>query len=132
MENKLKLQTYDLLNIPDVQTISIYYRDLKTGIWTGIGENTEYDPGSLLKVPIMIAWFRKAQDNPSVLSQELLFTGPTSSNGKEFSLLTKGQSYTVNYLINSMITKSDNDAKDVLLANIDGWRKRLRKVADRA
>lgn len=119
-ENALKLETFDLLNIPEMQTISIYYRDLKSGIWAGVGENTEYDPGSLLKVPIMIAWFKKAQNDMSVLSQKLLFTGSLSnSGGKEFSNLVAGNWYTVDYLIQSMISRSDNDAKDVLLANLE-------------
>ncbi len=120
VEDKLKLETFDLLNISEMQTVSIYYRDAKTGTWAGVGENTAYDPGSLLKVPIMIAWFRKAQDDPSVMSQKLLFSGSISnSGGNEFSGLTAGNWYTIEHLIDSMITKSDNDAKDVLLANLE-------------
>jgi beta-lactamase class A len=119
LADKFKLETYDLLNIPQIQTISIYYRDMKTGTWAGVGENTEFDPGSLLKVPIMIAWLREAQENPSVLQQKLLFSGPLSdSGGDQFASLTAGTWYTVDQLLTSMITKSDNDAKDVLLSNL--------------
>lgn len=112
--DKLKVETYDLLNIPNMQTISIYFRDLKTGIWAGVGEDTEYDPASLLKVPVMIAWYKKAEENPNVLYKTLLYTGHDLD-----SSLQTGGTYTVRDLIKIMITKSDNAAKDLLLSELD-------------
>ena len=120
IESKLKSQTNNLLKIPGMQDISLYFKDLNSGLWAGIGQDTGYDPASLLKVPIMIAWFKKEQNYPGTLSQRLVWTGsPYDDKGLDFYSLHPGQSYTVDELINLMITKSDNDAKDLLLTNLD-------------
>ncbi len=120
IESKLRSQTGNLLKIPGMQDISHYIKDLNSGLWAGIGQDTGYDPASLLKVPIMIAWFKKEQDNPGVLSQKLVWIGsPYDDKGLDFYSLHPGQSYTVDELVNLMITKSDNDAKDLLLSNLD-------------
>jgi beta-lactamase class A len=120
IENKLKLLTYDALNVPGVDTISLYYKDLTSGLWAGIGENIGYDPASLLKVPIMIAWFKKEQDNPNTFSKTLVWTGsPNDNKNIEFFGLTPGQSYTIEALIRDMVIKSDNDAKNLLLSSLD-------------
>lgn len=120
IENTLKLQTYDALNLPGMENISIYFRNLKNGLWAGIGENIGYDPASLLKVPIMITWLKKEQDHPGTLAKWLIWTGsPDDNKREEFYTLHPGQSYTVENLITLMIEKSDNDAKDLLLSNLD-------------
>ena len=119
IENILKLQTYNSIDIPGMETVSIYYKDLKSGLWAGVGENIGYDPASLMKVPIMIAWLKREQNNPGTLNQELVWTGSLNDNkGLDFYSLHAGQSYTIDNLINLMITKSDNDAKDLLLNNL--------------
>lgn len=120
IENKLKLQIHDALNVPGMETISVYFRDLNSGLWAGIDQDTGYDPASLMKVPIMIAWLKKEQDNPGTLSDRLVWTGSQyDGKGLDFYSLQAGQSYTVDELINLMIVKSDNDAKDLLLNNLD-------------
>ncbi len=118
IEDKLKVETYDLLNLPNMKNISIYFRDLKSGIWAGVGESTEYDPASLLKVPIMIAWFKDAESDPSVLRQLIVYQGSVDGVREETQLVV-GVSYTAEELIRLMVEKSDNGAKDLLLTHLD-------------
>ncbi len=120
IEDTLKLLTYDLLNNRELDTISIYYRNPKTGSWAGVAQNTEYDPASLLKVPMMIAWYKKAESDPKILSQKIQFKNSTlGEQGLAFNQLEPNVSYTFDDLIKIMITKSDNDALTILHDNID-------------
>lgn len=106
----------------DVDLVSVYYRNPGNGHWFGINESEKYLPASLLKVPIMIAYFKKAESDPKVLTERLTYTGPepdAESKHDLSSTLIPKQSYTVERLINEMIVESDNGAKDLLLRNID-------------
>lgn len=105
------------------QEISVYYRDLNNGPWYGINEQTEFTPASLLKVPLMMGIFKKAESNPSFLSQQLTYQKYSTNNITPHyppaQKLEYGQAYTIQALIEQMIIYSDNDAKDTLLSNID-------------
>ncbi len=102
--------------------VSIYFRDLSNGPWIGIGENDSYSPASLLKVPIMIAALKKAEKEHGFLHEKITYTkhtdDTTSPNITDHALIQTGNSYTVDELINSMIAYSDNEAKNLLLMNI--------------
>jgi len=117
--DKLKIETYDLLNLPNMKNISIYFRDMKTGVWAGINEDTEYNPASLLKVPIMIAWYKKAEDTPGLLATRLVYQKPVDPAAEAGTILKPGASYSIKELISYMIKQSDNGAKDLLLVNLD-------------
>ena len=55
-----------------VQNVSVYFIDLAKGNWAGINENTGYSPASLLKVAIMIAYFKQAEDSPQLLQKKIV------------------------------------------------------------
>ena len=48
----------------DVAAVSVYFRDLNNGNWFGIREHDKFSPKSLLKLPLMIAYFKWAESNP--------------------------------------------------------------------
>lgn len=105
-----------------VQHVSVYFRDLTNGPWFGINERERFTPASLLKVPILMAWLRLAEDHPELLEQRIVFEGsgeaavptiPSSSH------LRVGATYSLAELVERMIVYSDNDATQVLLANVD-------------
>ncbi len=107
-----------------VSDVSVYFRDLNLGRWMGINQNREYDPASMLKVIIMIAYYKQAENNPSILSEKITYTKDlnTALDAVPFqtpSSLQTGQKYSIEDLIRSMITNSDNGAKNALLANIN-------------
>ena len=123
LENKL--QTY--IGDPQVSgraaDISVYFRNLENGDWVGVNEDTEYDPASLLKVPIMIYYLKLAESDPSVLSRTYAYTASDLANlklapGNELSTrLVENKFYTVEELIIEMIMRSDNIAKYLLILN---------------
>ncbi len=104
--------------------ISIYYRDLNNGPSFGIKETEEYIPASLLKVPIMMAYYHAAGANPSILDQVLLYEKKADLGVKGIQhippshQLVLGRSYTVNELIEQAIIYSDNEAVSLLIAHV--------------
>ncbi len=104
----------------NVSDVSLYYRSLETGRWIGIKQNSIYYPASLLKVPVMIAYFRSAESNPGLFDKRIAYRPITGGNSFEApSQLVVGRLYTVRELIEHMIEDSDNGATYTLLSIID-------------
>jgi beta-lactamase class A len=107
----------------DADKISVYFRDLTNGQWVGVDYDELYTPASLLKVPIMLAYFHLAETTPGLLSQTLYFDGKSTLDDeqtiKPAETLKAGQSYAIDDLIRYMIVYSDNNAMQLLLKNID-------------
>lgn len=99
---------------------SVYFRDLDTSSWIGINENDTYFPASLLKVPVMIAYYKEAEVRPGTLSHQLTYDSAVLPKDpyQASSLLTAGDSYSVQDLIARMIRESDNGATFTLLAQL--------------
>jgi beta-lactamase class A len=106
----------------DASAVSVYFRDLNNGNWFGIREHDKFSPRSLLKVPIMIAYFKWAESSPRVLRRTLTFTGRGEGSNKNIDHPTKelepGKSYTVNDLIFRMIVYDDADSFSLLYARL--------------
>ena len=100
--------------------VSVYYRDFNSGRWIAIRRNVMYYPASLLKIPVMIAYFRRAESESSILNAKVTYKGESSENTFEApSHLVVGRSYSIRELIEHMIVDSDNGATYTLLAKID-------------
>jgi len=117
-----KIQSYIASTSPDMNSsdVSVYYQDLNTGSWTGVNENGLYDPASMLKVTVLMAYLKEAQTDPSVFDQTYVYSG--NDNDIEYfkptEPLVQGQSYTVRDLLIAMIDQSDNVALRILQDNI--------------
>lgn len=94
----------------DVTDVSVYYRDMNTGEWTGIDENTPYEPASMLKVTMMIAYLKGSVDHPDVLTKQLYYKPLAEGEYYESQDVVPEGYYSANKLIDLMITYSDNDA----------------------
>jgi beta-lactamase class A len=108
----------------NAQSISIYFRSFPGSGWAGVNQDVQYHPGSMLKVIIMMGYFRESELNQNVFNKTLLYDAATQqqANGLDFALpssLKVGQSYKVEDLIKAMIANSDNGAETLLLNNID-------------
>lgn len=105
-----------------VQNISVYYRDLGDGPWFGINEHQKFNPASMMKVPVMIAWLKRAEKNPSVMKQIFTFKGDVDMSAvqshKPRHTLEKGQRYTVEKLLEYMMSYSDNNSTSLLFDNM--------------
>ncbi len=124
LENKIKNLIDEEKASGKINSVSVYYRDLVYGRWVGIDENQKYDPASMLKVVIMMAFYKQAEGDPNILNKYIDYTPDVADEisavplQAPFSLKVGGR-YTVEKLIEAMIVDSDNGAKNALLLNID-------------
>lgn len=95
--------------------VSFYFRDLDQSEWVGVNQEDLYAPGSMLKVSVLIAYFKLADENPDILDKKLYYQS-TNDPGQKFKPTSKLKSgyYTVYELLNQMIVESDNDALRLL------------------
>jgi beta-lactamase class A len=100
-------------------TSSVYLRILNDGPWMGINENAFYTPASLLKVPMMVACYKKAETEPQFLKRKVKYEKFNSSfvqTVMDSNELVVGSNYPVEKLIEKMIVFSDNASLE-LIAN---------------
>lgn len=104
-------------------TIAVYYRDLNNGPWIGINQDEAFSPASLLKVPIMMAVFKREELQKGYLEKKINYIKHTDDytkpNIEEPNLVKVGNTYTVMELVEKMIIYSDNEAKQLLLLDMD-------------
>jgi beta-lactamase class A len=102
--------------------VAVYYRNLQDGPWFGINEEYRFIPASMIKVPVMIAWLKRAERDPAILKRRLLYDGKVdatrSQHFKPAASVKAGQSYTVDELLQYMVNHSDNNAYEVLNSNL--------------
>ena len=119
---KQKLESYIDTNnkTGDLNAASIYLKEFESNDWMCINENEKYKPGSLLKVPELIAFLKMNEETPGFLNKEILFDHYVITDKKPIFLsksIQIGHKYTVRQLLDYMITYSDNNAT-ILLNNI--------------
>jgi beta-lactamase class A len=114
------------LHKDEASAISFYFRDLVNGNRFGIRENDRFSPQSLLKLPLMMAYFKWAETNPQVLRRSLTYTGGENQTEqkhiKPLTELVPGSRYIVNDLIFRMIAYDDSAAYSLLSANLPAGR----------
>jgi hypothetical protein len=96
--------------------ISFYFRDLNQAGWVGVNQENLYAPGSMLKVSVLIAYFKMAdENNPNALSN-LAYYKPTDDLGQTYKphARLKPGYYTLKDLLTQMTVESDNDALHIL------------------
>jgi beta-lactamase class A len=106
------------VSLGNAEDISVYFRDLNTGHWTGVNEDLKYEPGSLLKVVVMVGTLKHALLQPDILTEKLSYRSPLEETQyfKPRKTLQVGPQ-SVQNLLESMIVYSDNGAADTLLSN---------------
>jgi beta-lactamase class A len=115
----------------DASSISVYFRDMNNGPWFGINEDEKFIPASLLKVPVMIAYLKKAETDPGVMQQTITYDTPLTNDfqyvvpDQEVQL---GEKHTVEDLIYRSIVFSDNIAITLLTQNSEKFGISLQNV----
>lgn len=113
------------------EEISVYFRDLNNGLWVGVGEEKEFVPGSLFKVPLILACLDQAEGDPGFLERKVLVPQTPPLRLAQihyppgFGLLP-GKEYRVRELIQRTARLSDNTAAYLLQQVVDP--ERLKKV----
>jgi len=121
-DNKINLLVEKQKEYGMAKEISVYFRSLSDGIWFGIDETEQFSPGSLLKIPIMFAYLKSAQDSPDILQNKLKYV--IDENALDQNMLSahpavENKYYTTDDFIALMISKSDNSATRILATNIN-------------
>jgi beta-lactamase class A len=102
--------------------VSVYYRDLLDGPWFGVNDNKEFNPASMLKVPVMAAWLKRAEKDPQLLKRVIINHYPDDMGGaqniKPSRSAKQGTSYSVEELLHLMMNYSDNNATRLLYDQI--------------
>ncbi len=110
------------VNSGEASMISVFFRDLNSGHRFGIREQEAISPESLLKLPLMIAYFKWAESDPQVLRRRISYAGSDDvaerPNINPIRPLEKGKSYAIDTLILRMIAYDDHDAHALLMANL--------------
>jgi beta-lactamase class A len=113
----------NLISNKTITEASVYYRDLNNGPWFGINEKELFTPASLGKLPVMIAFYKWAESDPSILNKKLKFEkdyNPENPYYKGLDSIKKSETYSINELIKRMIVNSDNNALFLLTDNLPG------------
>lgn len=111
--------------IGDAKDISIYLRSLVSARWFEVNGEFTYAPASLFKTFVMMAYYKEANetDNPKLLQEKIPFKGSATYGddvvGGTIPHLANGKLYTIDEIIDQMITYSDNDALNTLIYNFD-------------
>jgi beta-lactamase class A len=96
---------------------AVYFRDLQNGPWFGVRESDQFLPGSLFKVPVMIAMLKAGEHDPSLFKEQLATTqieGIPLGSTDPARTLVPGIYYPVDELLRRMIVYSDNPSMDLL------------------
>jgi beta-lactamase class A len=101
-----------------LQVASVNFRDIEQSDGFTVSPDISYDPASLTKVPLMMAYYYLSETNPSILSDTITYSGATNLDAQEqirsSTQLIPGARYTVDEMIDHMIRYSDNNAEQLL------------------
>jgi beta-lactamase class A len=124
LENELKsvIDAHTLSG--DISKASVYFVSYKNGGWASVYGSNVFYPSSLGKVPLLVAYYQAAENDPDVLQKRIVYpVGSSDLNAMQDiappRAIVPGQSYTVDQLLQYMIKYSDNNATALLDANID-------------
>ena len=101
---------------------SVYLRDFRQAEWTMYNGSESYDPGSMLKVPLLLTYLSMSEEDPSLLKRTWTCE-KGDFNIPQFTAFPSAQaqlnvSYTVAQLLDLAITSSDNRATVMLLRHV--------------
>jgi beta-lactamase class A len=125
LEQALERKIKQLQEVGSITEAGIYFKDLNNGPDFGINEDLTFSPASLLKVPLMIGYFKIAEKNPQILNDTLIYVPDkeeekfAKQNFYPQNQLETNKRYTVSELIDQLIIESDNKVTGVLLEHID-------------
>jgi beta-lactamase class A len=93
---------------------SVYLREFSEGDWMTINPNERYEPGSLLKVGVLMTYLRMTEDNSKLLDSVVVYHGEKGfvfpSEHFKSDTVVEGHKYKINDLLQHMIKYSDNRA----------------------
>lgn len=105
-----------------VATASVFYMDLNSGAWFAINGSEGYTPGSLIKLPVCLSFFKSSELKSGVM-ERLLYYDPklhgVPSQTYEVEPIKPGKAYTMSELIKRVLRDSDNYSTFLINEQID-------------
>ncbi len=102
---------------------SVYLKSLKSGNWFEINGNAMYNPGSMMKLAILMAYLKDSETQIGLLDKELVLrekvSGVVVEQIRTSAPLELNKAYKIRDLLREMIVNSDNDATNLLNQNIN-------------
>jgi beta-lactamase class A len=126
--NGLRQKISDMIGLKILENsakrVSVYFRDLDASQWTGVNENDNYIPASLVKVPLLMAYYKLAEDEPDILNKKIPYDLKEDQDSiqevtKPPTSLTRGKSYSVSELLFRMIAYSGNNSHIMLSQSLN-------------
>ncbi len=117
-ENNLEKKIAELQSEGKVKNLSVFFRDLNNGPTFNIHGEEGYIPASLLKLPLLITYYKLAEDDPSILERELsqnVLSNNVPQRYPPSQMIEQGKKYKIDDLLRRIIVYSDNRALEVLL-----------------
>lgn len=102
--------------------VSVYFRDFDDGLSFNINGDAGFEPASLAKVPVMFAYLKMAEGNPTLLQKKFTWDNNAKSRlqgDPEDTILKLGKAYSVERLLIEMIGHSDNGATQLLFDHLN-------------
>lgn len=111
-------------SVQAINTVSVYFRGLRSGRWINLNPTEKYKPASLLKLVTAIAHYKYNESVSGHLDTPVVVDSSADSVAVEDNIgphdaLKKGQSYTLGQLIDHLLIYSDNQANNLLIDKID-------------
>lgn len=101
---------------------SVYYMDFKTGDWFAINGSEGYTPGSLLKLPVCMSFFKLSEYKPDIMERQVFYDPNihgVPSQTFEVDPIKPGKAYSMSELIRRVLKDSDNHSTSLINYQID-------------
>lgn len=122
LRDAILIKKAELTAAGKISEMSVYFRDMTHGPRFGIGEYGEFQPASLLKLPVLIAFLHEADRNPAILNKTLSYTGALQINmnvEESDETIRPNTAYTIRELLTKMIVYSDNYSYTLLTKQLN-------------
>lgn len=118
-ERKLKTTLEDIIYEDSDMNVAVFFLNLKNSGWFSINAADTFIPASLLKLPMLISYYKLNEDEVGLLDQKITYQGADYNNLRKVGNLGNGTikpgaTYTVKELMKEMIVNSDNNALQLL------------------
>jgi beta-lactamase class A len=121
LKNKILAMLEDDRRLGLINSATVYLMTFQQGKWMYINPDDALNPGSLVKVPLLITYLKESETDPQLLNKKITFEKTPGIPTQTYNSLTiqPGHAYTVKDLLHYMIAYSDNNATHLLNQNVN-------------
>lgn len=115
-ERNLKNLVQDAVSENNEIKTSVFFLNLNNSGWFSINPNDTFIPASLLKLPMLISYYKLHESEKDLFEKQILYKGENFNSYKNVGsgTITPGETYSVKELMREMIINSDNNALQLL------------------